>query len=383
MKAGAAVHGTPDMKILAINFLRLGDLALSARALRSLRSLRPGASLALAMHRACTPLAPLMPYVDRVYPLDREDLQTSLGEAGRPMFDAYASLRAYVDALAAERFDLAVNFSQTLFAGRVAGLAGARRTLGLRIDEAGSARIESPWFDLMNKQAGRVSSDVVHYGQIFARAVGGELESLPPGLIETRRGREEAAALLAAPTAGRWIGVQCLTSDEKKNWGLERYEKALLLAAKARPFARVALFGAEFERERLAPLAAALRRAGIDARLAICSVEGLLSAVKQCRVVLTGDTSAKHVACDAGVACVEISVGSSDWRRTGAWSPSSSILQAPTECAPCPHSSACSRPRRDCADEISPEYVARSLIETFDRIGAERAPSLFAREASA
>jgi hypothetical protein len=54
---------------------------------------------------------------------------------------------------------------------------------------------------------------------------------------------------------------------------------------------------------------------------------------------------------------LELSLGSSDYRRTGAYAPDSLILQPRVACAPCPHSQACSRPSHECAEQLSPELV--------------------------
>jgi ADP-heptose:LPS heptosyltransferase len=376
------------MKILAVNLLRLGDVALCAPALRGLRAQRPDAEIALLLNRSCAGIKPLLPYVDRFFEFDRDDLQAGLGQAERPLFEPFDALSDLASCLARERFDLVVNFSHTRLSGYLAGFAGAPENIGLAIGDDQVARIGSRWFGVMDAQAGGFDPAAFHYGDVFAFALGldpgGPASSLPSGLsdgvpdclsgglfgglVESARGRKEAEDILGEAGAGQnALAVQALTSDAKKNWGLESYERAVELFAASRPAAPVLILGAEFERAALAPMQARLRARGVDARLAITSVEGLFSALLRSRALLAGDTAAKHFAVAAGVPCVEISIGSSDWRRTGARSEGSVILQARAPCAPCAHSRPCGQSSHACARGLLPEAIAPIAIAAYDR----------------
>jgi hypothetical protein len=60
----------------------------------------------------------------------------------------------------------------------------------------------------------------------------------------------------------------------------------------------------------------------------------------------------------ADIPILELSLGSSDLRRTGAYRPGSLILQPVVACAPCPHSVPCSQSDHRCAITLSSEAVS-------------------------
>jgi len=102
---------------------------------------------------------------------------------------------------------------------------------------------------------------------------------------------------------------------------------------------------------------------GVRASLGILSFEGAFSLLRKARLLLTGDTSVKHLAAAARTPIVEVSLGSSDLHRTGAYFHGSVIIQSREACAPCAHSKACHRERHFCATRIPPEVVAMVVGE--------------------
>ena len=371
-------NGQPR-KILALSLLRLGDVALCAPALRAVRDAHPHAQITLVLNRSSLGITPLLPYVDRFVVFDRDELQRGLSEAHRPLFEPYETLKLFVDRLAAERFDLTLNYTHTKLSGCIAGLAGAARTIGLSIDEAGRVALGSRWFGLLDEQAGRFDVDAFHYSDIFRFVVGGErclpYSSYLPSLQESVRGAQEACAVFDSFKTREVLAVQAFTSDAKKNWDLDRFVDAISHVVRSRsgqtlsgssPLA-VALLGAEFERARLEPLERALQAAGVDARMAITSVEGLYSVIARSALTLTGDTVAMHFAAAAGTPCVALAIGSSDWKRTGPYADECFIVQARELCAPCAHSRGCPLPHRTCADRITSESVAAVVSAALNR----------------
>ena len=354
------------MKILVLSLLRLGDVAISAPAIRGLRARYPEAEIWLAINKSSAAIAPLLPYVDRVHSLDRADLQDALVQAERPMFEAYESLRAWTNELAQEKFDLCCNLTHTRFSGWIAGLVGAREVVGLSIDDAGRPSISTRWMQEINDRADVFDPDAFHFSDAFALAVDVDRDGEPFSLVESARGRAEADSALAG-VCGPFLAVQALTSDEKKNWGLGRFERALVTFAHHHTETEIVLLGAEFEREQLENLSRGLEVAGVRSRLAIVGVEGLYSILRRAHTLLSGDTAAVHFAAAARVPCLQISIGSSDWRRTGAGSNGSLILQARERCAPCPHSSPCSRSSHACAERIPEDAVGVMASALFSR----------------
>jgi hypothetical protein len=123
-----------------------------------------------------------------------------------------------------------------------------------------------------------------------------------------------------------------------------------------RPEAEFIALGAPNEEPRIDSLIA--KSKAVPVRKAILSLEGAFALLKQSQLLITGDTSIKHLATAADIPILELSLGSSDYRRTGAYRANSLIIQAAIGCAPCPHSSACRKPTHECAARLSSDAVS-------------------------
>ena len=362
------------MKILVLSLLRIGDIVLSAPVLRGLRERYPDAEIHLLINSQFRQIASLLPYIDRVIPFERDRLQKGLGDANVAIFDSYDRLNETVDQLNFENYDWTINLTHNRLSGWMMNLINAKERSGLCFDHQGRATFGSSWFRYLNNQVDSDGDEVFHYSDVFRFALGlvdeASAHTQKSGLVETVKGRTEAEEFLdmtfsTAPARKELIAVQVLTSDSKKDWGLERFQQALVHMGRQHPNAGFAILSAPFERERLMPFVEDLVASGVNAHLAVLSFEGAFSLLRKARLLLTGDTSVKHLACAARTPIVEISLGSSDLHRTGAYLHGAVIIQSRETCAPCVHSKPCHRDTHACSVRISPELVSMIAGEVF------------------
>jgi ADP-heptose:LPS heptosyltransferase len=359
------------MKILVLSLLRVGDTILMAPVLRGLRDRYPEAKIHLMMNSQFLQIAPLMPYVDRFIGFDRELLQDALATPETPLFESYERLNEFFEGVGAESYDLAVNLTHNRLSGWVMSLIDAKKRLGLCFDTSGRAAFGSSWFRYLNNQVDLEASEVFHFTDVFrfALELGSDADSWVNTncLSESEAGRAEAAQALLSFSDLPILAVQPLTSDSKKEWGLVRFHEALGLFKRTNPQVAVAILGSPSEKARLEPFVAGLQASGLNAQLVVLSLEGAFSFLKNVKLLLTGDTSIKHLACAAKTPVVELSLGSSDYHRTGAYLHGSVIMQSREACAPCVHSAPCHQKSHLCGARIPVEAVAMTVSEVFAR----------------
>lgn len=352
------------MKILVLSLLRIGDIVLAAPVLRGLRERYPHADIHLMINSQFMQVAPLMPYVDRFIGFDRQAIQTGLGDGAIPLFESYERLNDVIDGLNGEKYDWAVNLTHNRLSAWVMGLINAKRREGLCFDSQARASFGSNWFRYLNHQVDLEGDEVFHYADVFRYALGLGEESVPrASFIETVVGRREAELFAADLGTNTIVAIQALTSDVKKDWGLGNFASAIASIQRTNPGAGFAILGAPSERARLAPLLEQLEAKGICFAPAILSFEGAFSLLKKAKLLVTGDTSIKHLASIARTPIVEISLGSSDFHRTGATLHGSLIVQTRESCAPCVHSKPCHRESHVCAKRVSSDVVAMVASE--------------------
>ena len=341
------------MKTLVISLLRLGDFIQTLPAVSGLQR-RTRGQVDLLTFAPAHQMAPMVKGIGQWWTLDREPLQQGLGRADIPMLTSFHLLKEKLDQINSQQYDCIVNLTQTYFSAWLAGYLQADARSGLAMDARGQAQFHSPWFQYLDEHAGLEVDDVFHYSDIFFYGSGLQGSERDWSLNETAAGRDEIAQLGLAP--GETITLQIMTSDVKKTWPLSAWQTLIAQLSALRPQARFVLLGAPSEHEHLNQLAQ--QSAQFAVTPAALSLAGALSLLKRSQLLISGDTSIKHLANAAAIPVLELSLGSSDWRRTGIYTPDCLILQPQVTCAPCPHSSPCSQVRHECALSLKSADVA-------------------------
>ena len=354
------------MKILVMSLLRIGDVAMATPVLSALR-LKFGrdAQIDLLVNSQAAGIAPLISggsaSVGRVIVFDREAMQRGLGRADIPFFDSYERLNELVDRLNGESYDLSINLTHSRLSGWMMSLVNSKEKMGLVFDGEGRASFGTNWFRYLNSQVEADGAEVFHFTEVFRFGLGlGAISTTEPSMFETENGKLEAAEVFEnwKVDSKTLVAIQALTSDSKKDWGLARMSEMLERLSQRTPDAAFVIIGAPSERERLEPMVNALSEKGVGLRLAIVGLEGAFSLVKRANLLISVDTSIKHFAACAGTPILEISLGSSDPYRTGAYRHGSLIVKSRELCSPCVHSKACHREKQFCAMGVPSDAVA-------------------------
>ncbi|MGE0763288.1 MAG: glycosyltransferase family 9 protein [Bdellovibrionales bacterium] len=345
------------MKILVVSLLRLGDVFLAAPALAGIKRRYPDAELHLLVNRQAAGAISLLGMVDRWHIFERDLLQQGLTDAESPILEPFYRLEGQLQKLRGYDFDMVLNFTHNRLSGWLCGIIGARQTIGLALDSQGRPRFGSNWFQFLNDRAEERGREIFHYSDVFWFGGGMDREARHWRWQLPAQAKVEADALLQGKTG--FIALQPLTSESKKEWGSEHWVQALQMMQQTRPQSEFVILGAPNERERCEVLLTSLREKGVRAIVAICSLGTAVEILSRAEMLLTGDTSIKHLAAALPLKVIEISLGSSDWRRTGIYKSGAYIVQARVPCAPCPHSLPCSESFHRCGAILPPDFIAK------------------------
>ncbi|MGE3972899.1 MAG: glycosyltransferase family 9 protein [Bdellovibrionales bacterium] len=340
------------MKILVLSLLRLGDAVLATPAIHGLKKRYPNAELHLALNKQFQGLAPLLPYVDRFHFFDRNKIQESLALADRPLFESYDRLSDFLLPLQAENFDLVVNLTQNKLSGWLTSMISSKDKMGLHFRQDGVAQFGSPWFRHLNQWGLEITGPQFHFADIFYNGAVGPQENYQFEVSETTKGQDEAKALC---TSKKYITVQLLTNDKKKNWHVDRFHQAIETFRKMNLDFEVLVLCSPAERKDVQLFVERFQDKMV--RTAECSLEGLFSLLKRSSLLLTGDTATKHLACAALTPIVELSIGSSHYFQTGSYLNDSLIIQSTEPCAPCHHSKDCPQKSHLCSERVPGDLV--------------------------
>lgn len=361
------------MKILVINLLRLGDVISMASALRAIRlqaERQESVEIHLLVNRGVETVQEILPNIDRVHIFERSRIQASLVDASRPMFEGYDVVEQLVDSLSQEKFDAIYNFTHNRLSGWLTGLIPATKKVGLALDGTGGVSFGSSWFRHLNQQVDFEEQQSFHHADVFFAAAGGlalqrdrrfhDAHILDGVLRETPSGQRRALEILQetgydAAAGGSLVALQITTSDRKKEWGDTRFKALVSQIISAHPGNRVLVLGAPSEALRIRDFIENLSdnpMARVQVHAAIVSLPVVVSLFEVCHLVITGDTSIKHIASASPTTVFEIAAGSADPFRTGPWKHGDFVVASREACRPCGHSEECHRATHACSETL-------------------------------
>ena len=300
----------------------LGDAVMSLPAIRAIRHVFPHAHLAVLARPSVAGLYARETAIDRVIP--------------HPALQGLGARRQFAAGLRAERFDGAILLPNSFDAALIVWLAGIPERIGYRRDGRGillTRAIEVP-------QPGDIPRhERFYYLELLRRA--GLMERFPEcgairldGIAEARDAG--AARLTALGVAGPAIGISPGAAyGDAKRWLPDRFAESGQQIAGALG-ASVLVFGAAAERPLCETVAEALRRARIDARnlAGETTLPEFIDLAAACRLFLTNDSGAMHVASALGVPTVAV-FGATDDTTTGPTGELARVVREYAECSPC------------------------------------------------
>jgi len=302
----------------------LGDAVMSLPAIRAIRHIFPHAHIAVIARPWVADLYARETSIDRVIP-----------------YTARKGLRAkreFAARLRHERFDGAILLQNAFDAALIAWLARIPERIGYNRDARGllltsAIPVPEPG-DIPRHQR-------FYYLELLRRA--GMMERFPPSgairLDGIDAARESGAAHLASlGIAGPVIGISPGAAyGNAKRWLPERFAEV------ARTFPecpRVLLFGSQSEHALCEEVAARLSGNCRSSRIDVHNLAGattlreFIDLTAACRLFLTNDSGAMHVASALGVPTVAV-FGATDDATTGPTGPLARVVREHAECSPC------------------------------------------------
>jgi len=322
---------------------------MSLPAIRAVRDIFPHAHIGVVARPWVAGLYARESSIDQVIPYER-----AKGLHGR---------REFSRRLAAERFDAAILLQNAFDAALITWLAGIPERIGYSRD--GRAWLLTNAIRV--PEAGEIPRhERFYYLELLRRA--GLMERFPPSesirLDGIAAAREAGAAhMVALGVAGPAIGISPGAAyGNAKRWLPERFAEAAMASA---PRAAVLLFGSAAEQPLCEQVAAHLRRAGVDARnlAGATSLREFIDLSAACRLFLTNDSGAMHVASALGVPTVAV-FGATDDTTTGPTGPLARVVREHAECSPCLLRE-CPIDHR-CMTAVSPQRVSAALFQLWE-----------------
>lgn len=328
------------MKILALKFKYLGDVAVMVPALRALRARFPEAELHALVAADAAPLLAHLPWLDRVWALPRKRGSAQFGRV-------WPLLRA----LRRERFDRSVDFVGNDRGAWLSFAVGARKRLGMTPSDKGFPGrrflYHTAWPEPPHDRHESLRDIALLEAWDVPAPANAELEiAVDPAL------RPQAAALLSSGA----VLCHLSTSQPKKEWPRERWRD---LAALARERGLRLVFSAGVSEREQGDLARLRELApGIETLPPVPELPLFLAVLERAAAFVGGDTGPLHFAAGLGVPTLAL-YGPTSVRQ---WAPLGRrhVVLTGGACACSGHAHVCTSPA-PCIDQIAPERVVAGI----------------------
>jgi heptosyltransferase-2 len=299
----------------------LGDAVMSLPAIRAIRGVFPQVHLAVVAKPWVADLYAREKSIDRVIPYTAK---------------TFGDKRAFAARLRRERFDGAILLQNAFDAALMAWMAGIPERIGYRRDGRGFLLTRA----IPVPEPGDIPRhERFYYLELLRRA--GMLERFPTTAAISLDGADEARECgsqrlrqmaLHAPPIGVSPGA---AYGNAKRWLPERFADVAARLATAYRTA-VLVFGSAAERPLCEAVAGPMRAAGIETRnlAGETSLSEFIDLAAACRVFVTNDSGAMHIASALGVPTVAV-FGATDDSTTGPIGLNARIVRERAECSPC------------------------------------------------
>lgn len=321
---------------------------MSLPALRAIRERFPDAEIAVLAR----------PWVAALYD-GEQSINRVIDLKGAPGAKDWKAKRQTIRKLRAEHFDLAILFPNSFESAAVLRLAGVKRIVGYSRDARGFLLTDA----VATPQRGEIPEhERFYYLELLRRA--GLIDAIPDvseirlDCIERRRARgEQLFGMLGVklPVIGVSPGA---AYGSAKRWLPERFAEAAASLAR-RNGASIAVFGSAAEKDLCENVALA---SGGRSFAGTTALKAFIEMTAACRMFLTNDSGAMHIASALGVPTVTV-FGPTNENATGPPGSSAIVLREPVECAPCGLRE-CPIDHR-CMTRVTADRVVQEVVERF------------------
>lgn len=325
------------MKILLISLLRIGDFFMHLQLANALQKKHPEAEIHFLVNDLISEEVKKLFSTYKYFSFDRFQAQVDINTFATPLLYPVWNLQQTLSQLNAEKYDQVVDLTFQKQSEHFLNLIDAQSKFGVISWEnkiySGSSKIENFISEFNNKQ------DSTHYLDHLKLLL--DVDLYP---IKNEKRNES-----------KIIAFQITTSDSKKNYDLSRWKKIVQTVKNHLPEIQVKIFCTSkefdifkrhFSREDLLP-------GGFST---------VFNTLKEAALLVSLDTSVKHLAALAGTPILELSIGSSHPTKTAAYAEENYILSAAQACRPCEHSQKCPYLRNLCQDSILEKSVSDFIV---------------------
>ncbi len=350
-----------QVNILILSLLRLGDAIQHLSLLPWIRQKYPGCRIQMVINDEAQSILSLVDQDVDVLIFPRKAIQAELVEKDRNILFGFVMFYEWVQKNFSTRYDVVYNFTNTQFSVDLCHWISAQQFFGFYRQQGVVSHQGSRWLHYLNEKASEPFQSEFHYMDLLQKSFF-ETDPVPKKMLETSNVKEDR------------IVFQIQSSDVKKDLRLDFWKELAVMLRQNLPRFQIMALGTVKE---IQILSQTIRNSPIQWKS--CNLSEAKEILSKSKMLVSVDTSIKHLANVVGCPVVELSLGSSDYVLTGSRGPKDVILSSVQDCYPCSHSQACSQPTHLCEFDFQAKDVAKIVMNKIQELNGN-SESLYAKE---
>jgi len=312
----------------------MGDLVQTTPVMAGLKEKHPAVRITLLVSSAFSEICNYIPFVDRVFSIDINDVVSKLN-SGR-LVECFYYLEDIIDKVNSTCYDLTINFTHSSDSAVLTSLINTKEIRGLGIDPEGHTIKKHPWIRyFFNVIPGR-DFNPFHLCDMYIKA-GGAMPGRKGLYLNVHPDTEKwVDTILGENGAGKRdlvIGLQLGASAEEKRWPVRSFA-ALANRLVETTGAKIVLTGSEKETVLGKEFEDIARIKAINL-IGKTDLKELAALLKRCDLLISNDTGPLHIATAVGTTTINISLASVHFRETGPYGEGHYVIAPDIPCSPC------------------------------------------------
>ncbi|MCK6597440.1 MAG: glycosyltransferase family 9 protein [Bdellovibrionaceae bacterium] len=319
------------MKVLFLSLLRIGDLLMHIRLLEGYRQQNPKAEIHILVYDLIPyEFCKLFPWIEFHY-FYRYTMQKQINSFEQPLLYPLLHGKKIITQLNEMNFDKVIDLTYQKFSAKILSLLSSPYKVGVYNWD----QFESHNNDLNLKFITQMLDphNDIHYLDLLKKLLKVNID------IHSASINNHDLVLF-----------QIQTSDSKKNLDLIKWKKTLELLKEKFPTKKFKILLGKDDFKKMTFYFA-------KSDMLVANFHESKRLLEESNLLVTLDTSIKHLAVYSRTPTLEISVGSSHPKKTSGYQEGNFILSSNSECRPCSHHSACQFERNLCQDMITEKSI--------------------------
>jgi len=340
-------------ELLIIQLARMGDFLQTYPLIQGLKRSFSGYRLTVLTDRRITGIVKTCEEIDEVIPFNLATFCQQMDNKKDSLGRQFQKIEKELHRFTGREFDLVFNLNHTMIGTLILPFIHAKKVIGYRLSEDRKSLRKGKWLSFVYNSVQKRKINRINLVDVF-RYLNPRSTPFKPPILTTQR-KEGVAPL---------IGFQMGSRHPHRQWSIKNF--ARLAKKLIREIgARIVLFGTRDERvltREFFKILTTNKNGSCTASTNITDMTGkttisqLTASLKQCDVLISGDTGTMHLAAHLGIPVLALFIGPAWCHETGPYGPHHFVIQTTPQCGPCLESKeAC--PEISCQELINPELV--------------------------